>query len=258
MATAAQVRDYWEQQACGTQYADAPPLTPEYFDQVEKKRYELEPFIPRHAEFPTWTDKRVLEIGVGAGTDFVNFARAGANLCGVDLTQAGIEHCRRRLALEGLEADLRVASGEDLPFADEEFDLVWSWGVIHHAEHPEAVLREVRRVLKPGGQARIMMYGRHSWFAYKTWAKSAVTRLLAFTRPPSLWEAVAYDVESPGTHSYTRRELEIMVRAAGLERVTVTGEVTPYDRDHLGPLSWLPNVVRLDWFLVVRAVRIEN
>jgi len=69
----------------------------------------------------------VLEVGVGAGTDFVNWVRADAQACGVDLTPAGVALTRERLALEGLQADVRVADAEALPFPDGMFDIVYSW-----------------------------------------------------------------------------------------------------------------------------------
>ena len=98
---------------------------------------------------PAGAGRRVLEIGVGAATDFLNFARAGAVLTGVDLTPAAVEHARAGWRSRGLEAELAVASGEALPFPDGSFDLVYSWGVIHHAEHPHRIVREIRRLLAP-------------------------------------------------------------------------------------------------------------
>ncbi len=194
---------------------------------------------------------RVLELGVGAATDFVNFARNGAKLSGIDLTPAGVDHARQRLALEGLEADVRVASGEDLPFPDESFDLVYSWGVIHHAARPERVVREVRRVLAPGAQARVMLYGLHSWIAYKQWLTGLVAGIKHGAPERSLRDVLAMNTESPGTQAYTRREIEIMFRSAGFETLEIEGFLANWDKLYLGPLA---RRVRLDWFLGVRAV----
>ena len=143
------IHEFWQAQPCGTSYAKSEAGTREYYDEIEAARYRLEPFIPDFAEFPRWHARRVLEIGVGAGTDFINFARAGAILTGVDLTPAAIQHARERLEHEGLNAEVLVADGEALPFDDGSFDLVYSWGVIHHATSPQRVIREVRRVLAP-------------------------------------------------------------------------------------------------------------
>lgn len=247
MALEEAVRDYWEAQSCGTGYASAEEGTETYYREIETERYRLEPFIPAFAGFRDWQGKRVLEVGVGAGTDFVNFARAGAVLTGVDLTEAAVEHARRRLELEGLDAELAVCSAEELPFDAGSFDLVYSWGVIHHAERPARIVREVRRVLAPGGEARVMLYGRHSWVAYALWVRYAA---LAGRPWRSLTDVVACHMESPGTQAYTRREIELLFSGAGFDQVQVEGFLTPWDRKCAGPLArWL----RQDWFLGVVA-----
>lgn len=241
------VAEYWQSLPNGTVYASSLPGTREYYDEVEAARYALEPFIPGFAEFPRWSGKKVLEVGIGAGTDFVNFARAGATLTGIDLTPAAARHTEQRLALENLHADVRVGSGESLPFGDDTFDLVYSWGVVHHAARPERVVRELHRVLAPGGEVRVMLYGRHSWVAYRLWLRHA----LLLGRPwCSLAQVIAAHMESPGTQAYTRREIDVMFRAAGFESVRIEGFRTPWDRKAAGPIA---TAIRLDWFLGIVA-----
>jgi ubiquinone/menaquinone biosynthesis C-methylase UbiE len=106
---------------------------------------------------------RVLEIGCGLGTDGAQFARAGADYTGVDLTEAAVEQSRRRFELAGLPGEFRVADAEHLDFADESFDLVYSHGVLHHTPDTAGAIREVHRVLKPGGRAIVMLYHRDSY-----------------------------------------------------------------------------------------------
>src|SRR4051812_3009465 len=191
------VRAHWEEEPCGTSTATASPGTREFFDEVERERYRLEPFIVDFADFTHWRGRRVLEIGVGLGTDFTRFVRAGAHATGIDLTDAAVDSVRDRLALEGLEAEeLRRADAESLPFDGASFDLVYSWGVIHHTPDPTAALREVRRVLAPDGEARIMLYSRRSWFAFGAWVRYALLR----GRPwLSIADVLASHLESPGT-----------------------------------------------------------
>jgi ubiquinone/menaquinone biosynthesis C-methylase UbiE len=243
MPTEAAVAQFWESETCGVRYATSEEGTLAYYREIEDARYSLEPFIRDFADFARWRGRRVLEVGVGAATDFVNFARAGAIATGVDLTSAAVEHARRRLELEGLGADLRVADAEELPFPDGAFDLVYSWGVIHHATHPERVVAEIRRVLAPGGQARVMLYGRRSWVAFGLWLRYGLP-----ARSPS--EVIAARMESPGTRAYTADELVRIFRAAGFSNVRVAGFPTPWDRRVAGPLARL---IRLDWFLGVVA-----
>jgi SAM-dependent methyltransferase len=241
------VRAYWERDPCGAGLASAERGTPEFFAEVERKRYELEPFVADFAEFERWRGRRVLEIGVGLGSDFVRFVRAGAVATGVDLTDAAVDMVGRRLAQEGLEADVRVADAESLPFADASFDLVYSWGVLHHTPHPEAALAEVRRLLAPDGEARIMLYSRRSWFAAGVWVRAA---LLAGRPWQSVAETIARRVESPGTKAYTQAELEALF--AGFDSVEFVRFVTPYDRRVGGPLASLSGP-RFGWFVGVVA-----
>ena len=148
------VRTYWEAQPCGTNpeiVGEASQEDREWFERVEQHRYSVEPFIHSVAQFTRHHGKTILEVGVGAGTDHLQWARAGARCHGVDLTEAGVEITRRRLAAYGFMSDLQRADAESLPFPDASFDLVYSWGVIHHSEHPDRIIREILRVLKPGG-----------------------------------------------------------------------------------------------------------
>lgn len=246
-ATKDAVRAHWETDPCGSRLAEAEPGSREFFDQVEAERYRLEPFIPAFAEFDRWRGKRVLEVGVGLGTDFVRFARAGAQATGIDLTEAAARLVRTRLELEGLDAEVRAADAESLPFPDVSFDLVYSWGVLHHTPDTPRALAEIRRVLAPGGEARIMLYSRRSWFALGVWGKTALLR----RRPwRSLEDVLADHVESPGTKAYTQPELEQLF--AGFAQTSYRRWVTPYDRRVGGPLTRLAGP-RFGWFVGITA-----
>ena len=258
MATAAheaeksRVQAFWEADPCGAAHGEAPEGTPEFFAQVERKRNELEPFIARYADFPMTRGQRVLEIGVGAGSDFVRFARAGADATGVDLTEHAIRLVRQRLDNEGLEAHLQQADAEALPFEDEAFDRVYSWGVLHHTPDTARAVREAVRVLAPGGRLCVMLYARHSWVAYGLWAKHALLK----GRPTrSLADVLAQHMESEGTKGFTVRELRGMF--AGLEDLRIEKVSTPYDRAWAGPLAAVTGD-RLGWFAVTRGRKPER
>ena len=157
------VRDFWQQHPCGTKFSDAEMGSREFFERVEKHRYEKEWHIPTAANFAGTRGLKVLEIGCGMGTDGAQFARAGAVYTGIDLTEAAIDLARERFALSGLPGDFRVSDAENLDFPDESFDLVYSHGVLHHTPDIEAAVREIHRVLKPGGRAMVMLYHRGSY-----------------------------------------------------------------------------------------------
>jgi len=240
------VRDYWDAAPCGSSLATAEPGSKEFFKQVEEARYRLEPFIPGFAQFERWRGKRVLEVGVGLGTDFVRFGRAGAKLSGVDLTEASVDLVRRRLALEGLDADLQVADAEDLPFADNSFDFVYSWGVLHHTPETPRAVREVIRVARPGGEVCVMVYGRNSWVSYGLWVRHA----LLIGRPwRSLSDVLSHHIESEGTKAFTKRELREMF--GGVEALRIDRAGTPYDRRVVGSIARLTGTL-LGWFMIVR------
>jgi SAM-dependent methyltransferase len=243
------VRAFWNGTPCGSDHADAPEGTREFFDQVERRRYELEPFIPMFADFEGAREKRLLEIGVGLGTDFIRFGRAGADLTGVDLTEHAVELVCRRLELEGLTGVVRVADAESLPFNDAVFDRVYSWGVLHHTPDTARAVQEAIRVLRPGGEICVMLYGRRSWVAYGLWVRNALLRGRLWL---SVTDVLARYMESEGTRAFTTGELRNLF--SGLEELRIEPVTTTYDRHFVGPAVSLAGN-RFGWFVVVRGRR---
>src|ERR687883_951599 len=157
------VRAFWQANPCGVKFADAAPGTRLFYERVEEHRYRKEWHIPAAADFAGARGLRVLEIGCGLGTDGAQFARAGADYTGVDLTDAAVSLARRNFELQNLAGEVRTADAENLDFPDASFDLVYSHGVLHHTPDTERAVREVHRVLKPGGRAVVMLYHRDSY-----------------------------------------------------------------------------------------------
>jgi ubiquinone/menaquinone biosynthesis C-methylase UbiE len=154
------VRAFWQENPCGTKFSDAEPGTRLFYERVEQHRYSTEWHIPQAAGFAGTGSKRVLEIGCGLGTDGAQFAKAGADYTGIDLTDAAVELARKRFELFGLPGKFWVSDAENLDFPSDTFDLVYSHGVLHHTPDTVRAVEEVRRVLKPGGQAVVMLYHR--------------------------------------------------------------------------------------------------
>lgn len=198
-----QVRDYWNAASCGEQYAEGADERAFYASQTAD-RYRLEPFIIPFAGFDQGRDRDVLEIGVGMGADHQQWALSGPRtLTGVDLTPRAIGHTRRRFELYGLHSTLQTGDAENLPFTDDQFDIVYSWGVLHHSPNTQGAIDEVRRVLRPGGVARIMVYHRWSLTGYMLWLRYALLRGRPWT---GLSDIYAEFLESPGTKAYSRSE----------------------------------------------------
>ena len=155
------VRRFWDSEPCGSELSEADDER-RYFDELTRRRYELEPHIPEIVEFGSWQGRDVLEIGPGPGTDGERFARAGARYTAVDLSPQSLRLARRRFELYGLEGELLEQGATDLPFADGSFDLVYAHGVIHHIPAIEQVVAEIHRVLRTRGTALVMVYNRSS------------------------------------------------------------------------------------------------
>lgn len=192
-----EVRDFWNADPCGTRYLEGK----EDLEAHARARYALEPHIFEFAQFQTARGLRVLEIGVGMGADYLEWLKAGAIASGVDLSTASIEKARQRCQQAGHQPDLRVADAEQLPFSDNSFDVVYSYGVMHHSPNTQQCVREALRVLKPGGRARIMVYHHRSITGAMLWLRYGVLR------GKSLRQSVFDHLESPGTKTYSRSEV---------------------------------------------------
>ena len=172
------IKKYWNNRPCNIRHSDKQVGTVEYFDEVEKRKYFVEPHIPKFAEFDKWEGKSVLEIGCGIGTDSINFARAGANLTIVELSDKSLDICKTRFAAYALEANFVHGNSENLcsllkqSGIEEKFDLIYSFGVIHHTEKPEKIIDQVNKLLKDSGEFRLMVYAKYSFklfdFMYQT------------------------------------------------------------------------------------------
>lgn len=163
MATIDDVRRYWEQHIHDLEITSHPVGSRGFFDDLEQYHFEKLHHLPRLVPFEASRGRQVLDVGCGAGVDLARFARGGARVTGVDLAVSAIDLARQNLAQQGLQADLRVASGEALPFPDDTFDLVFAHGVVQYTANPQTLVDECRRVLKPGGQAIFQVYNRISW-----------------------------------------------------------------------------------------------
>jgi ubiquinone/menaquinone biosynthesis C-methylase UbiE len=192
----------------------APRRTLEWYLEVEQYRYgEYAPWMFDVMEFGRHNGESVLEIGGGLGTDLSQFARHGARVTDVDLSAGHLEHAKENFALRGLTGDFIHHDAEQLPFPDNRFDVVFSNGVIHHTPNTHRVVEEIRRVLKPGGKAIVMMYAEHSWhYWYRlVWEKGIKHDML---RTYSIGEIMSRHVEitendaRPLVKVYTGRRLK--------------------------------------------------
>ena len=223
------VRRYWDARPCNIRHSTKAVGSKEYFDEVEARKYRVEPHIPGFAEFDRWAGKRVLEVGCGIGTDSINFARAGAQLTAVDLSTESINIARQRADVMGVADRIEFvqANAEELTSTvDGEYDLAYSFGVVHHTPHPERAIEQIRALVAPGGTLKLMVYHRRSWKVF--W-------IIITQGHGRFWktdELVATHSEAqtgcPVTFSYTRRSGRQLVERCGFR-------VTDVRVDHVFP-----------------------
>lgn len=213
------VKDFWNENSCGEVLYLKGEDEIEAFNYQSFIRYKLEPYILTFADFASTNGKKVLEIGVGLGADHQKFAEAGAILTGIDLTDKAISHTKRRFSIFGLNSELSIEDAENLPFVDESFDVVYSWGVIHHSPDTPKVVNQIFRVLKQNGEARIMIYHTRSIVGYMLWLRYGLFRLKPFLTLRDIYNQY---LESPGTKAYIVKEARQLFMQFSKVQITTT------------------------------------
>ena len=258
-------REQWTQDPCGAVHGEHEFGTREFFDTVERHRYtEYAAWMPQVMGFDKFRDARLLEVGCGMGTDLLQFARGGACCTGIDLTPRSIEIARHRFRLYDADGAFMISDGENLPFRDESFDVVYSNGVLHHTPDTAGAIREVHRVLRPGGTAKVMLYHRNS---LNYWGDIVLRRGVLrgdFLRGHSVAEIMSRFVEfsehdaRPLVKVYSRKQARELFNLFK----SVTIEVEQLTRPELRFLSPLVSESMLDrlrkligWNVIVTAVK---
>jgi len=224
------VREYWNSRPCNIRHSPQPVGSKEYFDEVEARKYLVEPHIPVFAEFPRWEGKRVLEIGCGIGTDTINFARHGATVTVAELSEKSMEVAEQRAQVFGFDDRITFHNGNAEELSTfvpvKPHDLVYSFGVIHHSPHPERILAEATKYLRPGGTLKVMVYNRLSWKVLWMLLRHGKDRFWRLKQ--LIAEHSEAQFGSPVTYAYTRSELPELLARHGFR-------VTDMFVDHIFP-----------------------
>ncbi len=267
-----EVRNYWNARPCNLRHSPAEVGSREYFDQVEARKYFVEPHIPGFAQFERWAGKRVLEIGCGLGTDTINFARAGATVTAVDLSDESLTLARKRAEVFGLadRITFHQANAEELSktVPVEKYDLVYSFGVLHHTPHPPRAMTEVTKYMGADSEFKIMVYHRHSWKVF--WLVMTLGKG-RFWRTDE-WVALQSEAQTgcPVTYSYSRESIKQLLHEFVIDEMFVDHifpysipEYKRYEYRKALPFRWLPEAVfrRMEqcwgWHLCVTARRAQ-
>jgi len=220
------VRRFWDQRPCNIRHSPKLVGTQEYFDEVEQRKYFVEPHIPVFAQFQRWNGKKVLELGCGIGTDSINFARAGALLTAVDLSEKSLDICRKRFEICGLQGDFYCGNAEQLSsfLPIQKYGLIYSFGVVHHTPHPERVFAEIHKYCSPQTEIRVMLYSKWSWKVFwiiLKYGRGAFWSVAELVRAYS--EA---QTRSPVSQCYSFREIRALLKGF---------EILAIRKDHIFP-----------------------
>lgn len=214
------VHDFWDEASCGENlYLKGTNLND--YNEQSLSRYKLEPYIAEFADFKNSKNKKILEIGVGLGADHECFAKNGAKLWGIDLTNRAVNHTKKRLKKQNLISSIKVGDAENLPFSNEFFDNVYSWGVLHHSPNTENAITEVHRVLKKSGVAKIMIYHKWSIVGLMLWLRYGLVRFYNLEKTYNKF------LESPGTKAYSIKQTKKMFSA--FKKTEISIELTHGD-----------------------------
>jgi len=262
------VRDFWNAVPCNIRHSTKSVGTREYFDEVERRKYFVEPHIPDFADFQKWAGRRVLEIGCGLGTDTVNFARAGAQVTAVELSDESAALARTRADVFGLtdRVTIHVGNAEELPeiLPPQTFDLVYSFGVIHHSPHPRRIVEHLRTYMTPQSELRLMVYARVSY------------KLFAIMREEGIWDMARIDeliarrseaqTGCPVTYTYSEETVRDLLDGFRIDEARkahiFTWDIEAYTRHEYRKAPEWANVSEeelsrlereLGWHLLVRA-----
>lgn len=214
-----EVQSFWDSRPCNIKHSPLPVGSIEYFNEVEIRKYFVEPHIPGFADFPQWKNKKVFEVGCGIGTDAVNFARNGADYTGIDLSHESVKITQDRLNTFGLPGKVFQANAEEISnsFQGTKFDLIYSFGVLHHTPDMDSALTSLRSLMNNQSVLKVMLYAKNSW-------KSAMIDA-GLDQPEAQYGC-------PIANTFTREEVRFIFARAGLKVDSIGQEhIFPYKID---------------------------
>ena len=247
-----EIRKYWNKHIGYLPVVKHPIGTEGFFEDIEEYRFEKQSPLLRLVDFTSYKDKMLLQVGCDVGTDLILFAKHGAHVTGIDLSERAVQLTEKNFELHDLRAELRVMDGEHLEFSADSFDAVYAHGVLPYTADVQKMIDEIYRVLRPGGEAILQVFNRRSWF----YLLSKVTR----TKPEHH--------DAPVFHMQSLREFENLLRPFSMARIVFarfpvktrlhTGlKGTIYNAFFVRAFNAIPRplVQRFGWHMIARAVK---
>jgi SAM-dependent methyltransferase len=264
----------WSGEPCGMRIAEGEPGTGSYFESLIEGRHHYAPWMAEDLDYEGSRNLDVLDVGCGQGIDVARFAAAGARATGIDLTPRHVELARAHLAAMGLVANVVEGDAEGMPFGDASFDRVTSNGVLHHTPDLDAALSEILRVLRPGGELRLILYNKRSLYYWVTEVMGhGIVQGRLFREGWDMSRVMSYEEKGsrPGARPlvvvHTPAQLKARLARNGFERTTVgvrhfrfddlpftkpLSRLKP-DWDHSAAMQWIGR--KLGWYVVALARR---
>lgn len=206
-----EIKNFWNERPCNIKHSQSEFGTFKYFEEVDQRRYLVEPHILEFADFEKWKNKKVLEIGCGIGTDSVRFAKAGAKITCVELSEKSLEICKSRFKEYGLSGNFYSGNAEELSkfLPIEDYDLIYSFGVIHHTINPLNVFEEIKKYMNKDTECRVMLYVKHSWKSWEFYFKYGWK--FNFNLKKTIQYFAEAQLNCPVANVYTKKELESLL-----------------------------------------------
>jgi SAM-dependent methyltransferase len=217
------VKKFWNERPCNIRHSSAEIGTLTFFDEVEQRKYFVEPHIPMFADFQSWSGKNVLEVGCGIGTDSINFLRNGAKLTAIDVSEESVNIAKKRASVYGFDPScFSVTNAEEMNL-EKNFDLVYSFGVIHHSPHPKKIIEQIAKHQDVDQELRIMLYSKISYKLF--WAMHTFDRWDMSTMNDTIKEYAEAQQGCPFAETYTFDEVK--------ELLHPWYEITNIQKDHI-------------------------
>ena len=238
--TIEEVKKFWNDRPCNIKHSSKDLGTKEYFNEVERKKFFVEPHILKFTKFPQWKNKKVLEVGCGLGTVGINFALNGADYTGVELSKESLEIAKKRFEVYNQSGRFYLGNAEELSsfVPIETYDLIYSFGVIHHSPHPEKIVSQIKKYMNENSVLKIMLYAKDSWKNYMIDA--------GLDQPEAQYGC-------PIANTYTKQDVVELLDGY---------EVLSIEQDHIFPYQIEPyklgEYIKQPWFDIMPTVMFET
>ncbi|MCB1082163.1 MAG: class I SAM-dependent methyltransferase [Chlamydiia bacterium] len=213
------VKSFWNNRPCNLRHSTQEIGSKKYFEEIEARKFFVEPHLLELADFQSAKGKKVLEIGCGLGVCSINFAKAGASVTAVDLSQKSIDIAKKNATAVGVDDKIQFFQGNAESLSEmipqEKYDIIFSFGVIHHSPHPEKIIQEAKKFLKPNGTFKVMVYHRYSWKVL--WILFRYGKMQFWKLSDLIAKYSEAQTGCPITYSYSRKELRKLFEKNGYQ-----------------------------------------